>query len=611
MQNSIIRVLSLDGGGAKGFYTLGVLREVEAMMGGGPLSDHFRLIFGTSTGSIIGALLALGYKVNDIYELYREHVPRITKPKGRGRKSQALASLAHDVFKEQKFDAFKTGIGIVSTKWMIERPMIFKANIDQAHGRKASFVPGFGCTIGEAVEASCSAYPFFNRKVVVTAAGDRVDLVDGGYCANNPTLYAMADALVALQVLTRNCGCSVSALGRTPHRRRRYLAKCGGQNIWRACSSCRKPWKSTLSRWTSSGSYFSGTSILSASTIRSSSLRWRLICSSMTWTSSTCCASAGSNRSQSTRRLCGSNFFSGMTMAIAESQLDTWAKQGPTKQFTDTYASIKTVLEDKNAPYAARSMDPVYLQGSYGNDTNVYADSDVDLVICSDASFNYDISRLSDAEKAAFQRDHPSTGLSTQSFQQDVYAWLKQKYTSDVDPPKKAVHIEATSYRRAADVLICIEHRQYHGYTSLTVNRHYKGVQFNAADGTSIVNFPKEHSKACTTKHQTTNMWFKPTVRILKNMRNRMIEKSIIKDGLASSYYIEGMLWNVPNDTFGGTFVSTVAGCLNWLNAADKDKLLCAHQLQWLLRDGKPDCWPPVSFSTYLAESIKFWNAGG
>jgi len=28
--------------------------------------------------------------------------------------------------------------------------------------------------------------------------GDKVELIDGGYCANNPTLYAIADATVAL-----------------------------------------------------------------------------------------------------------------------------------------------------------------------------------------------------------------------------------------------------------------------------------------------------------------------------------------------------------------------------------------------------------------------------
>lgn len=108
--------------------------------------------------------------------------------------------MAAEVFGEKKFEEVKTGIGIVATRWVIERPMIFKAAIDQAHGRTATFVPGFGCTIADAVEASCSAYPFFNSKMVRTAAGNNVELVDGGYCANNPTLYAIADALIALKV---------------------------------------------------------------------------------------------------------------------------------------------------------------------------------------------------------------------------------------------------------------------------------------------------------------------------------------------------------------------------------------------------------------------------
>jgi patatin-like phospholipase/acyl hydrolase len=43
------RVLSLDGGGAKGVYTLGVLKEVEAMANA-PLYEVFDLVFGTSTG---------------------------------------------------------------------------------------------------------------------------------------------------------------------------------------------------------------------------------------------------------------------------------------------------------------------------------------------------------------------------------------------------------------------------------------------------------------------------------------------------------------------------------------------------------------------------------
>jgi len=64
------RILSLDGGGAKGFYTLGVLAQVEALLNKEPLCNHFDLIFGTSTGAIIAALLSLGYSVKDILSLY-------------------------------------------------------------------------------------------------------------------------------------------------------------------------------------------------------------------------------------------------------------------------------------------------------------------------------------------------------------------------------------------------------------------------------------------------------------------------------------------------------------------------------------------------------------
>ncbi len=202
-EQALCRILSLDGGGAKGFYTLGVLREIEGMIGC-PLCERFDLVFGTSTGAIIAALIALGHRVDEIHALYKEHVPRIMQRKKPREKSRALAELANEIFGDKKFDAVKTGVGIVATKWVIERPMIFKGSSAQAYGRIGTFSPGFGCTIGDAVQASCSAYPFFERKTVKTGTGDTVELVDGGYCANNPTLYAIADAFVAIKVPPAN-----------------------------------------------------------------------------------------------------------------------------------------------------------------------------------------------------------------------------------------------------------------------------------------------------------------------------------------------------------------------------------------------------------------------
>ena len=107
--------------------------------------------------------------------------------------------MAKEIFGSATFSDVKTDLGLVTAKWLTESPMIFKSNVAQAHGRAGTFVPGFGVSIADAVRASCSAFPFFERTIVKTSMGEDIELVDGGYCANNPTLYAIADALQAIQ----------------------------------------------------------------------------------------------------------------------------------------------------------------------------------------------------------------------------------------------------------------------------------------------------------------------------------------------------------------------------------------------------------------------------
>src|ERR1700704_4592997 len=95
-------------------------------------------------------------------------------------------------------------------------------------------------------------------------------------------------------------------------------------------------------------------------------------------------------------------------MAIPEAQLETWTHIGAAVQSAATYQTIKAVIESKDAPYATKQIDS-FLQGSYGNDTNVYgADSDVDIVLRTKSHFYYNLDALSAAEKAAFKAVHPS-----------------------------------------------------------------------------------------------------------------------------------------------------------------------------------------------------------
>jgi Patatin-like phospholipase len=74
------RILSLDGGGVRGMLSVGILehleRSIEEIEGRSiRLGEWFDLIGGTSTGSIIATLLALGYRAAEIRELYDRFAP--------------------------------------------------------------------------------------------------------------------------------------------------------------------------------------------------------------------------------------------------------------------------------------------------------------------------------------------------------------------------------------------------------------------------------------------------------------------------------------------------------------------------------------------------------
>jgi len=199
----MFKILSLDGGGSKGVYTIGVLEELEQKLGG-RLHQHFDLVYGTSTGSIIGALICLGESVSTIKEHYFTLIPDIMGRWFRSTRSNCLASHSEKIFGEKKFDAFLTNIGVVATNYDQQKPLIFKSDVKFSHGRKGTFKPGFGCTIREAVEASCAAYPIFNKVEVNTSNQGIVTAIDGGFVANNPTLFAITDAHAALGEPTSN-----------------------------------------------------------------------------------------------------------------------------------------------------------------------------------------------------------------------------------------------------------------------------------------------------------------------------------------------------------------------------------------------------------------------
>lgn len=294
-------------------------------------------------------------------------------------------------------------------------------------------------------------------------------------------------------------------------------------------------------------------------------------------------------------------------MAISEQQLQAWSHQGAKVGSADTYQTIKAALEDPGAPYARHHFD-VFLQGSYGNDTNIYAESDVDIVICLTEVFDSDIGGLSPSDKAAYKADHSPATYGFSDFKADVVAWLQQKYGNEVRPGKKAVFVPGNSNRRDADVVVCIEHRRYASYQSSWNAQYHSGICFWKIDGTKIVNFPKQHRKNLTSKHQETSSPFKANVRVLKNMRKAMVNHGFLADGVAPSYFLEGMLWNVPSQYFTNSFQETFENYLPWLEHCDSTRLACANNLHWLIRDGCQICWNTSDFKTFIRSAWHYWN---
>ena len=197
MSEKPFRILSLDGGGSLGVYTLGVLVELEAALAS-PLKQNLDMVFGTSTGSIIACQIADGVPATDIYSKYRNIAPKIFGPWTASAKSAQLTHYAERTFEDKTFADFDINVGVVTTDLHYNRPMIFKSNVQQAHGQQATFKPGFDCKVADAVRASCSAYPIFTKCSLETSAGPKT-LVDGGFSANNPALFSLVDALGPLR----------------------------------------------------------------------------------------------------------------------------------------------------------------------------------------------------------------------------------------------------------------------------------------------------------------------------------------------------------------------------------------------------------------------------
>jgi hypothetical protein len=209
------RILSLDGGGIRGIFTLQILARIEALLrdaAGRPglvLADAFDLIAGTSTGAIIAAFLSWGKTVAEIEKLYMDFGPLMFKHEKWYRRwlCKYRADLIADFFKGHfSEDASGRAPATMGTKRLRTRLLIMMRNASTGSPWPVTNNPeahyndparedcNLNVPLWQLLRASTAAPTFFPPEQI-DYGSRRFLFVDGGVTPfNNPSLIAFLTA---------------------------------------------------------------------------------------------------------------------------------------------------------------------------------------------------------------------------------------------------------------------------------------------------------------------------------------------------------------------------------------------------------------------------------
>jgi len=291
-------------------------------------------------------------------------------------------------------------------------------------------------------------------------------------------------------------------------------------------------------------------------------------------------------------------------MPIDSGTLESWAQysSGPIDSAKRTHNKIRNELQSSDT--LAHANFDTYLQGSYANYTIVRASSDVDIVIQLTDMYYVDLSGLSSTERDQWRRNSGDPDYSWHEFRSDVVDVLKSRFgSSAVDQVGKAIEVETSKLPLNADVLVCADHRDYYHYP----NGYHSGIAFFDLNNTKIVNYPKQHISNGSTKQSNTNNRFKETVRIFKRTRNYLVDNNELTKENVPSYFIENLLYNVPDGRYVYNKQDRVAKILRYLNTTDYSDWTCQNGITDIFGSG-PAEWNTRYADQYVDAMISLWD---
>lgn len=240
---------------------------------------------------------------------------------------------------------------------------------------------------------------------------------------------------------------------------------------------------------------------------------------------------------------------------ISENTLAGWTgPSSPTEQ--EKQNRTESMIRDAVSSHAAFDdmSYEIYAKGSYANNTNVKADSDVDIVVeCQDVMYYRD----HEPAKGGHPSAPPYEGKWTpERLRTELEKAITAKFPNYVDNGDTAIHVHSSSSRVDADVVPCFEYRLY-----FPDGTFRQGTKVFKKSGGDIENYPKLQLAHGRDKNTRTNYAYKKAVRILKRLENKLVDEGAT-DAIPS-YLMECLVFNCSDDCFSlPSWVDVMRACL-------------------------------------------------
>ena len=203
--------------------------------------------------------------------------------------------------------------------------------------------------------------------------------------------------------------------------------------------------------------------------------------------------------------------------------------------------------------------------------------------------------------------------LTGERLQEDgSHRFVHQRWKSFRDEALKAMRARFGKAAKSGRKTLKVPNGDIPADADLVVTLRYKqGVSFYLSDeGRWVVSYAQQHHSEGSKKERSTNKRFKRTIRMFKAARYQLVSKRALTKEDVPSYFIECLLYNVPDSLFAPKLAPTYLGILTWLKTAGLNGFQCQNG-QLPLFGPQPEQGSVKKARAFVKALQKMWDTWG